>query len=123
MKTLAIKLEDGTHGQLTAIAQLEGQPVTLLIKQAVELFIESKRNHPELTARAADALEEIERHQIRGKAIGAAPLRIKVGELASLTGIFRHRLQAHVLDEGRDEALLVLDLHRVERAAVRVDAD
>jgi predicted transcriptional regulator len=61
MKTLAIKLEDGTHGQLTAIAQLEGLPVTLLIKQAVEQFIESKRNQPELTARAADALEEIER--------------------------------------------------------------
>jgi predicted transcriptional regulator len=61
MKTLAIKLEDSTHGQLTAIAQLEGQPVTLLIKQAVEQFIESKRNQPELTARAADVLEEIER--------------------------------------------------------------
>jgi len=61
MKTLAIKLEDGTHGQLTAIAQLEGLPVTLLIKQAVEQFIETKRNQPELTARAADVLEEIER--------------------------------------------------------------
>jgi predicted transcriptional regulator len=61
MKTLAIKLEDSAHGQLTAIAQLEGQPVTLLIKQAIEAFIESKRNAPELTARAADALAEIER--------------------------------------------------------------
>jgi predicted transcriptional regulator len=61
MKTLAIKLDDSTHGQLTAIAQLEEQPVTLLIKQAVEQFIESKRNQPELTARAADVLEEIER--------------------------------------------------------------
>ena len=33
------------------------------------------------------------------------------------------RLQAEVLDEVRDEALLVLDLHRVKRAAVRVDSD
>ena len=61
MKTLAIKLEDSTHSQLTAIAQLEEQPITLLIKQAVEGFIESKRNQPELTARAATVLEEIER--------------------------------------------------------------
>ena len=61
MKTLAIKLEDGAHAQLTAIAQLEEQPVTLLIKQAIEEFIESKRNQPELTARAASVLEEIER--------------------------------------------------------------
>ena len=52
MKTLAIKLEDSTHSQLTAIAQLEEQPITLLIKQAVEEFIQSKRNQPELTARA-----------------------------------------------------------------------
>jgi predicted transcriptional regulator len=61
MKTLAIKLEDSTHSQLTAIAQLEEQPITPLIKQAVEGFIESKRNQPELTARAATVLEEIER--------------------------------------------------------------
>jgi len=61
MKTLAIKLEDSAHGQLTAIAQLEGQPVTLLIKQAIEQYIETKRNQPELTARAAGMLEDIER--------------------------------------------------------------
>jgi predicted transcriptional regulator len=61
MKTLAIKLEDGTHAQLTAIAQLEGQPVTLLIKQAVEAYIESKRNQPELSGKAEAMLEEIER--------------------------------------------------------------
>ena len=61
MKTLAIKLEDDVHSQLTAIAQLEEQPVTLLIKQAVEKFIEFKRNQPELTAKAESLLEEIER--------------------------------------------------------------
>ena len=61
MKTLAIKLDDSAHGQLTAIAQLEEQPVTSLIKEAIEQFIESKRNQPELTARAAGMLEEIER--------------------------------------------------------------
>lgn len=61
MKTLAIKLEDGTHAQLTAIAQLEDRPVTLLIKQAVEAYIESKRNQPELSGKAEAMLEEIER--------------------------------------------------------------
>jgi len=61
MKTLAIKLEDDVHGQLTAIAQLEDQPVSLLIKQAVEQFIESKRNQPDLTSKAESLLEEIER--------------------------------------------------------------
>ena len=61
MKTLAIKLEDDVHGQLTAIAQLEEQPVTLLIKEAIEAFIESKRNQPELTSRAESLLEEIDR--------------------------------------------------------------
>jgi hypothetical protein len=35
--------------------------VTSLIKQAIEQFIESKRNQPELTAKAAGMLEEIER--------------------------------------------------------------
>ena len=38
MKTLAIKLDDSAHRQLTAIAPLEEQPVTVLIKQAVEEF-------------------------------------------------------------------------------------
>lgn len=61
MKTLAIKLEDGSHAQLTALAQLEGQPVTALIKQAIEEFIESKRHQPQLTDRAEAMLEEIER--------------------------------------------------------------
>jgi predicted transcriptional regulator len=61
MKTLAVKLEDSTHAQLTAIAQLEEQPVTGLIKTAIEQFIETKRNQPELTGRAEAMLEEIER--------------------------------------------------------------
>lgn len=61
MKTLAVKLEDSTHAQLTAIAQLEELPVTGLIKTAIEQFIESKRNQPELAGRAEAMLEEIER--------------------------------------------------------------
>ena len=61
MKTLAVKLDDSTHAQLTAIAQLEEQPVTGLIKTAIEQFIETKRNQPELTGRAEAMLEEIER--------------------------------------------------------------
>jgi predicted transcriptional regulator len=60
VKTLAVKLEDSTHAQLTAIAQLEQLPVTGLIKTAIEEFIETKRNQPELTGRAEAMLEEIE---------------------------------------------------------------
>jgi predicted DNA-binding protein len=61
MKTLAIKLEDSAHGQMTAIAQLEGKTMALLIKEAIEQYIESKRNQPDLTGRAEAMLEEIER--------------------------------------------------------------
>src|SRR5262249_13640689 len=57
------------------------------------------------------------------EAIGAAPLGVQVDELAGLPGVLGDRLQAHVLDKVGDEALLVLDLHGVEGAAVRVDAD
>jgi len=61
VKTLAVKLEDSTHSQLTAIAQLEDQPVTGLIRAAIEEFIETKRHQPQLSGRAEAMLEEIER--------------------------------------------------------------
>jgi hypothetical protein len=61
VKTLAIKLEDSTHAQLTAIAQLEGLPVTTVIKEAVETAIEAKRHQPELSGKAEAMLDEIER--------------------------------------------------------------
>ena len=59
----------------------------------------------------------------RRKAIDPAALRVQVDELGRLAGVLAHALQLVVVDEIRDEALLVLQLHRVEDAAVGVDAD
>jgi predicted transcriptional regulator len=61
MKTLAIRLEDDLHAQLSVLAQLEELTITDAIRQAIEGFIESKRHNPELTARAGAVLADIER--------------------------------------------------------------
>ena len=61
MKTLAIKLEDDTHAQLTAIAQLEGKPIIGVIREAIDSAIEVKRKQPGLSGKAESMLEEIER--------------------------------------------------------------
>jgi predicted transcriptional regulator len=60
-KTLAIRLEDDTHAQLTILAQLEGMPVSDALKQAVDGYITAKRSQPELKARLESVLEDIER--------------------------------------------------------------
>jgi predicted transcriptional regulator len=61
MKTLAIRLEDELHAQLSVIAQLSELTVTDAIRQAIEQWIEQKRTAPELTNRAQSILDEIER--------------------------------------------------------------
>ena len=61
MKTLAIRLEDDLHAQLSVIAQLGELTVTDAIRQAIEQWIEERRSAPELTARAQSVLDEIER--------------------------------------------------------------
>ena len=48
MKTLAIRLEDDTHAQLSMLAQLEELTVTDAIRQAIDSYIEAKRSQPEL---------------------------------------------------------------------------
>lgn len=60
-KTLAIRLEDDTHAQLTVLAQLQEIPVSDALKQAVDGYIESKRSQPALTGRAESLLADIER--------------------------------------------------------------
>jgi predicted transcriptional regulator len=60
-KTLAIRLEDDTHAQLTVLAQLQEIPVSDALKQAVDGYIKSKRSQPELTERAESLLADIER--------------------------------------------------------------
>ena len=61
MKTLAIRLEDDLHAQLSVVAQLGELTVTDAIRQAIEQWIEQKKSAPELTARAESMLDEIER--------------------------------------------------------------
>jgi predicted transcriptional regulator len=61
MKTLAIRLDDDLHAQLSVIATLGELTITDAIRQAIEQWIEQKKSQPELTSRAQSALDEIER--------------------------------------------------------------
>jgi hypothetical protein len=61
VKTLAIRLEDDQHAQLTAVAGLSDLTITDAIRQAIEEWIASRRSQPELTARAQSMLDEIEK--------------------------------------------------------------
>ncbi|MGH9089842.1 MAG: DNA-binding protein [Acidimicrobiales bacterium] len=61
MKTTALRLDDDVHAQLAMLAQLEGVTVTFAIRQAIEDYVEHKRQNPELMARAKAALADIDR--------------------------------------------------------------
>lgn len=60
MKTLAIRLDDELHAQLSVLAQLSGTSLTDEIRQALEAHLKAKRSSPELSARAKQVSEEIE---------------------------------------------------------------
>ena len=60
MKTLAIRLDDELHAQLSVLAQLCGTSLTDEIRQALEAHLKAKRANPELTERAKLVSEEIE---------------------------------------------------------------
>jgi hypothetical protein len=61
MRTLAIKLEEELHAQLSMIAKLEDLTLTDALRQAIDQWIDERRNNPELQARAAAVLADIER--------------------------------------------------------------
>jgi len=61
VKTLGIRLPDELHAQFALVAQLDGLSLTDAIRRAVEFYVEAKRSEPDFNARAAAALEEIER--------------------------------------------------------------
>ena len=52
MKTLAIRLDDELHAQLSVLAQLSGTSLTDEIRQALESHLKATRDNPELTKRA-----------------------------------------------------------------------
>jgi predicted transcriptional regulator len=60
VKTLAIRLDDELHAQLSVLAQLEEVSITDAIRQAIEAHIEAKRSQPELAARAESVLAAID---------------------------------------------------------------
>ncbi|GGN20164.1 hypothetical protein GCM10011609_71660 [Lentzea pudingi] len=61
VKTLGIKLPSELHAQFTLVAQLDDLNLGDAVLRAVELYVETKRSAPDFAARAAAALEEIER--------------------------------------------------------------
>src|SRR5208337_1071873 len=67
--------------------------------------------------------QQVEAHDQGRETIDPPPLRVQVDELRGLPRILRDRGQVVIPDDIRDEAFLVLYLHRVEGAAVAVDAD
>ncbi len=61
MKTLAIRLEDDLHAQLSVLAQLRQSTITDEIRLALEEHLEASKSDPELKNRAQAVLEDIER--------------------------------------------------------------
>lgn len=72
VKTLAIRLTDAQHAQLSMIAQLNEHTLTEELRLAVEHWIEQSSASPEFAARAKEAIVEIERDaETRRSAISA----------------------------------------------------
>ncbi len=61
MKTLAIRLEDDLHAQLSVLAQLRESTITDEIRQAIEDRLEASKSDPELKNRGQAVLDDIER--------------------------------------------------------------
>lgn len=61
MKTLAIRLEDDLHAQLSVVAQLRVSTITDEIRLALENHLEASKSDTELTNRAQAVLDDIER--------------------------------------------------------------
>jgi predicted DNA-binding protein len=61
MKTIAIRLEDETSELLSLVAQLEGTSQIDQIREAIASHLERKVAEGDLTARAQEALDDVER--------------------------------------------------------------
>ena len=73
MKTLAIRLDDELHAQLSVLAQLSGTSLTDEIRQALEAHLKAMRSSPELSQRAKAVSEEIE-HEAQARQAAIATL-------------------------------------------------
>lgn len=94
LKTVAIKVNDELHGQMLAIAQLEGITITELMRQAVVNHLEAKRNDGSLAARAQAALDDIDREATAKREAIAAML----GDTGTATPRGRSRAKASAKD-------------------------
>jgi len=82
MKTIAIRLEDEISELLTLVAQLEGTSQIEQIREAISSHLERKVAGGDLTARAQEALDEVEREaSAKRKAIEQL-----VGDVANKVG-------------------------------------
>lgn len=61
MKTIAIRLEDETSDLLSLVAQLEGTTQIDQIREAIASHLERKVAEGDLSARAQEALDEVDR--------------------------------------------------------------
>src|SRR3954464_11293457 len=59
-KTLAIRLDDDTHAQLSMIAKLRETSIAAEIQQAIESHLQAMRSDKQLSGRAAQVLECID---------------------------------------------------------------
>jgi predicted DNA-binding protein len=78
VKTLAIRLPDELHAQLTLITQLEGVTLTDAIRAAIDGYVEQRRGNEALAAQANAALAQIDeqaaiRRQALQSLLGTAP--------------------------------------------------
>ena len=61
LKTIAVRVQEGLHAQLSFIAQLSGTSISEEIRRAIETRITAVRDDPELIARAEQVRDQIER--------------------------------------------------------------
>ncbi len=78
MRTMAIRVEDELHAQLTLLAQLDGVPLVEEIRQAIDDHIARKRSAPDFADRAQAVLAEIDQE--------AAARRDAIASLFGTTG-------------------------------------
>ena len=82
MKTLAIRLEEDLHAQLSVLAQLRESTITDEIRLALENHLEASKSDTELTSRAQAVLDDIER-EAKGRKDAIATLFSKSAEPSS----------------------------------------
>jgi predicted transcriptional regulator len=85
MKTLAIRLDDELHAQLSVLAQLRNSTITNEIRLALETHLEASKNDTELTNRAQAVLDDIER-EAEGRRAAIATLFGPTAEPAATGG-------------------------------------